>query len=1105
MNGSAQHQISSTTLLAANPPCCKYRLLLTAILLFGLLISPSAYTQDAKFERIGLEQGLLQNHITVLFQDSQGLIWIGTTDGLNRFDGYTFKSFRFDPLDPTSISGNYIYSIFEDRSGKFWIRTSAGGIDLFDPVNGNFEHLRHDPDNPHSLSHDVVTDIQEDRSGNIWIATAGGGLNIFDPAARQFVHVRQSPEQYNSLSSDIVSSLYEDSRGSLWVGTNGGGLNRLAEQPAYLAARLLADPSLPFINFDHFFAQGPTYPNTLISDIESLSEADRDIADIAQPGDYQDSTVNFILAEETTILVVAIGDGNAYGMQDYGWIESADSQQVFWAMDYEDSRHAGGATRNRIQIATVRLKAASYRLRFRSDSHHSYDNWTTEKPDQGQLWGIKLLRLKPGEQAQYSGRLAVKIRPNSLPHNRISSIAEDDSGRLWIGTANGLALMQQNGSGKPSFEVFRTNDHQKTSLSHNDISAIHFDSNRQGLWVRNAAGELNFLDAGNFHISRFSADSRHQIVSALHQAQDSTTWIGTSGGLYNLQAGSVSSSDAVLYRHDLSVTNSISANQITCLMQDRSGNLWIGTERGGLNKLKRKRQHFRYFYRSASERGLSGNDVTAILEASNGILWVGTSESGLNRLEPDEKQPGGYRYTYFRAESGNPATVPHDHISALYEDRSGGIWIGTYGGGLSMYDPYGDQFKHYQYQPYTTNSLTSNYVNTISGDQYGQIWIGTRNGLTKLDKFRGRFTQYRRKAGEPTSLSDDEVWSIYEDFHANGRTLWIGTRSGGLNRFNRDTQQFTRFMRDFDNPTSLNNQAILSIYQDRSGNLWFGTYSGGLNKFNRETEEFTFYTERDGLVSNMILGILEDTQGNLWLSTNKGISKFDAASVDTGKRPEVRSYDVSDGLQANQFNAGAFELTDRGEMFFGGINGMNSFYPDSISDNPYLPPVVITSFSIRDEPADELLARARHNNEPIELSHEQNFISFEFSSLDYTNPEKNRYTFRMLNVDEDWVQAGTRRFRTYTDLDPGSYTFAVRGSNNDGRWSEIATTVDIIVHPPFYQTWWFYLGAILFAATVATILHKARLRYKLRRIMEIEQVRLLENERVRTKGSARLP
>jgi signal transduction histidine kinase/streptogramin lyase len=380
-------------------------------------------------------------------------------------------------------------------------------------------------------------------------------------------------------------------------------------------------------------------------------------------------------------------------------------------------------------------------------------------------------------------------------------------------------------------------------------------------------------------------------------------------------------------------------------------------------------------------------------------------------------------------------------------------------------------------------------------DQYGQLWIGTSAGLSKFDRFTERFTQYRHDMNNPHSLSHNEVWAIYEDSYSQGKTLWIGTRAGGLNKFDRKNEQFVRYIRDFDDPFSLNNPAILSIYQDRAGNLWFGTYSGGLNKFNRETEQFTFFTERDGLANNMIFGILEDKKGNLWLSTNKGISKFNPS------KKSFRNYDVYDGLQANEFNPGAYCLRRDGEMFFGGVNGINSFFPDSVKDNTYLPPVVITSFSIFDTPNPQILNRAIFKNEPVRLSYRENFITIEFAALDYSNPRKNHYAYMLEGVNEGWIDCGTRRFASFTNLEPGDYLFRVKGSNNDGLWNQEGTFIRIIITPPFWKTWWFYLiaGAVVVVTIIS--LHGYRLRHKIKRLMELEQVRTQENERVRAKAA----
>ena len=253
--------------------------------------------------------------------------------------------------------------------------------------------------------------------------------------------------------------------------------------------------------------------------------------------------------------------------------------------------------------------------------------------------------------------------------------------------------------------------------------------------------------------------------------------------------------------------------------------------------------------------------------------------------------------------------------------------------------------------------------------------------------------------------------------------------------------------------------------------------------------------ERDGLANNMIYGILEDPRGHLWLSTNKGLSRFDPASL------TFKNYDVYDGLQANEFNAGAYCLSRSGEMFFGGVNGMNSFFPDSIQANTYVPPLAITSFSIFGRPQQRLLSEAVFHKQPIRLSYDQNFISFEFSALDYTNPGKNRYAYKLEGFDENWIDCYDRRFISFTNLAPGEYVFRVKGTNSDGVWNEQGSGVAIIITPPFWKTWWFVsiCTALLLLVTYAA--HQSWVKSRLKRLLEIEQIRQQENERVRAKAA----
>ena len=325
-------------------------------------------------------------------------------------------------------------------------------------------------------------------------------------------------------------------------------------------------------------------------------------------------------------------------------------------------------------------------------------------------------------------------------------------------------------------------------------------------------------------------------------------------------------------------------------------------------------------------------------------------------------------------------------------------------------------------------------------------------------------------------MSHNSVLSIYEDPDEIGKVLWIGTNGGGLNRFDRDTETFIHYQGDPNKPNSLSHNSVFSIYEDKAGILWIGTFGGGLNKFDRDTETFIHFTEKDGLQNDVIYGILPDTGGNLWLSTNKGLSKFNPQTE------TFRNYDVNDGLQSNEFNVGAYCKSKSGEMFFGGINGFNRFHPDSVKDNPHIPPIILTAFKKFNKIVK--FDKAIFEIDEIELSYKDNFFSFEFAALDYTNPEKNQYAYKLEGFNEDWIFCGNTRNATYTNLDPGAYIFRVKGSNNDGIWNEAGVSVKIIITPPFWKTWSFItlsgvsfilIGLVVYRRRVNAKLEKARI------------------------------
>ena len=321
--------------------------------------------------------------------------------------------------------------------------------------------------------------------------------------------------------------------------------------------------------------------------------------------------------------------------------------------------------------------------------------------------------------------------------------------------------------------------------------------------------------------------------------------------------------------------------------------------------------------------------------------------------------------------------------------------------------------------------------------------------MYEFDREKEQFLPHQHDPGDPDSLSHDDVWAIYEDLSGE---LWIGTEDG-LNRLDREKMGFVRYKNDPDDPNSLSDNWVISLCEDQRGILWVGTL-GGVNRFDRGRGTFARYREKQGLPNETVYGILEDRQGDLWFSTNKGLSKFDP------RKETFKSYDVRDGLQSNEFNVGAYHKNRKGEMFFGGINGFNAFYP-SKRENPYPPDIVITDFRIFNDRVpvsdDSPLNKPVEYAEKISLSYKERVFSFEFVALHFASPEKNQYAYKMEGFDEDWIYSGSRRFATYTNLPAGRYIFRVKGSNNDGIWNEEGASIVVItITPPPWKTWWAY-------------------------------------------------
>ena len=499
------------------------------------------------------------------------------------------------------------------------------------------------------------------------------------------------------------------------------------------------------------------------------------------------------------------------------------------------------------------------------------------------------------------------------------------------------------------------------------------------------------------------------------------------------------------FQHDDTNSNSLDSDAIMSIYQDRGGVLWVGTENAGINVLNlRQEQFIRYRHRPGDPNSISPGRVKAIYQDRDGVLWVGLFPRALDKFD---RETG--KITHYVPKPGyKNALGEGTNVNSIYKDAEGYLWVGGGGGGLDRLDERTGHFKHYRHNADNPNSLISDNVYTIYGDRDGHIWVGQEGGVSRFDPLTDGFINYKPAPSNSTSFANT-VWIIYQD---RSGTLWFGTWGGALVRFDNKGKTFVNYAPDSRDPHKLNGGGINTIQEAPTGTLWVGTFDG-LYRYNRQTGTFTRYTESQGLPSSEIRCILEDGVGRLWLSTQRGISRFDP------QRELFRNYDVSDGLQTNEFSTGCYQGSD-GEMFFGGSNGFNAFYPEKVLDNPYVPPVVITTFKIFNKPvpigAKSVLKKAIPYLDSLTLPYRDTVFSFEFAALSYANSHKNRYRYKLDRLEPDWNEVGSKqRLATYTNLDPGKYVFRVQGSNSDGVWNEEGESLPIFITPPWWKTNWF--------------------------------------------------
>jgi signal transduction histidine kinase/ligand-binding sensor domain-containing protein len=712
----------------------------------------------------------------------------------------------------------------------------------------------------------------------------------------------------------------------------------------------------------------------------------------------------------------------------------------------------------------------------------------------GRLWiatyGNGLILYNPS-----SGQIKVIDNEFITNINCIEYLRND----LYIGSQNGVYVL--NGAGN---NPDGSNEPQAIKLLP-DIEIFCLYGSRDGLlWVGTYGKGAFSLDSQTLNVTAYSTQQPyprkldHDIVrDIIDDSHNGSLLIGTGGGGINVLNGKRDNIEYV--RSKLNDQFSLNTNIIYSFYRDNIDNLWIGTYNGGVNVLFRTKDKFGHIKSFGGANELSNNSVLSIVEANDGKLWIGTDGGGLELFNPVTKE-----FKHYRHDPANNNSLAGDVVKSLLLDKEGILWVGSFNAGLTAFDLKKNTFYRFPYVPNNPNGISQNHIWDIAEDNEGNIWLATLGGgLDRYSKKEGKFRHFRHDPSEPAGISDNVLSCMLYDSKGN---LWVGTEFGGVNRMLDENKGIFKIYNRFAKKELISSNQISTIFEDSHQNVWVGTIGGGLNLYLEKEDRFMKYTEADGLANNLIYAILEDNEGNLWITTNNGLSEF-VNAVNRPAKAEFKNYNIGDGLQSNEFSARSACKTTNGILYFGGINGINYFNPESITFNTHIPPVVLTDFKIFnksvtiDEPGSPLKKPVFLTDE-IELSFRQSVITFEFAALDFTMPSKNRYKYKLEGFENNWNDVGNQRTATYTNLNPGHYTFRVIGSNNDDVWNYQGASVVLKIDPPFWKTWLFRIAVVCIFIVAIFIFYRLKLhslenhRRELKSMVDERTVELLELNRV---------
>ncbi len=632
-------------------------------------------------------------------------------------------------------------------------------------------------------------------------------------------------------------------------------------------------------------------------------------------------------------------------------------------------------------------------------------------------------------------------QPDSIPENGVIDVVSDREGKYWVATGNGLVHYDPQ---TRQATRYQNNPNDRFSIGGSDIWKLLLDS--QGiLWIASDGGGLSVFDKEKNHFIN-----------------------------HKFEAGRM---------------GSINSNAVRTVVEDRNGDIWAGNFPSGINFFDRSSAAIVSYSRDlANPNSLANNAINPVAEDSNGNLWLGIDGGGLDYFD---RQKG--TFTHFKMDPNDPTTLNGDSVLALCIDSEGLIWTGVWGGGIASYNPADKKFTRYPYDKQrnhservsTSTTLNNAHVWSIREDKNHEYWITTfAGGMSKFNPKTKHYTHYTHIDNDPESISSNFVWTTLEDSNGN---LWAGA-SNGLNLMDKERAgAFTRFLPNPQDPGALKGSNVLTLFEDSKKRLWIGT-DGGLSLRDAATGKFTTFTKANGFLNDTIRKIIEDADGILWIGTNNGFASFNPETK------AIKNYNRVSGRLVGAISNNSGALSKSGEIIFGGTNGLRIINSAELSENKIAPPIAFTDFKIFSDSVvigaqDGILQSSINHTDKIILDYKKSLFVFSFSALNFRDIGKNKYTYMLEGFDKNWMEASGQRSAKYTNLDAGTYTFKVKGSNNDGVWNEEGKSITIVQLPPPWKTWWAYtLYALAILAVVASFINSQR---KKRRLIEAQN-RLLE-------------